>query len=407
MPTTKNILVVRLGGIGDVTIITPALKALKELYPQSRISLMTNRNSAEVVSGAPPLSTEAGAPSPQQMVRGAPYVDDIIAFTGLFSTQSVFDFLKPAVLYQLLRLVILMLKQDFDIFISLHNMVSWPAVVKPWILAILSQAPVRAGFNTCNRGFFLNVRTPDDSNKHLMLRCLDVIKQLASHSKINYTLQQPTPEVWLNDKDLKYADDFIASNNIKPTDFLVGIHPGGNPRTYKTQCWPAERFAQVANAVADKYGAPRPVPCGEGALAPVDKGGARILLTGGKSDRHIIDKIIPMLKCPPVLLPENISVKQLSAIIGRCKLFISNDTGPMHLAVAMKVPTIGIFGGGDFGIYGNYPSETGFIAVRKNLPCSPCYHKIKCPTPECLDKITVEEVLQAVDKQLRIINKNG
>ncbi|MBI5778133.1 MAG: glycosyltransferase family 9 protein [Planctomycetes bacterium] len=366
MATIKNILVVRLGGIGDVTVITPALKALRKLYPQSKISLMTNHYSAEVV-------------------RGAPYADELITFTDLFSTQSVFEFLKPGILYQLYCLVTLMLGRRFDVFISLHNLVKWPNVVKPFILSILSQAPVRAGFNTHSRGFFLNVKTPDDSNKHLMFRCLDVIKQLASRGKITYTLQPPSPEVWLDDKDREFAADFSGRN---PTGLLVGIHPGGNTRTYATQCWPAERFARVADAIADKYK-------------------ARILLTGSKADRHILDKITSQLKIPPLRLPEDISVKQLAAIIGRCNLFISNDTGPMHLAVAMKVPTIGIFGGGDFSIYGRYPAEMGFTALKKDLPCSPCYHKIKCQPPECLDKITMEEVLQAVDKQLKIINKNG
>jgi len=369
MATIKNILVVRLGGIGDVTVITPALKALKELYPNSKISLMTNRYSAEVV-------------------RGAPYADELITFTDLFSTQSIFDFLKPKILYQLYCLATLMLRKRFGIFICLHNLVKWPGVIKPLLLAILSRAPVRAGFNTCNRGFFLNVKTPDDSNKHLMLRCIDVIKQLSSHSKVNYMPQQPTLEIWLDNEDREFANDFIGRNNINQSDFLVGIHPGANPRHYSSQCWEPTRFAQVANAISDKCG-------------------ARILLTGSKTDQHILDKIIPLLKTPPILSPENTTVKQLSAIIGHCNLFISNDTGPMHLAVAMKVPTIGIFSGGNFSIYGQYPAEMKFIGVRKDAPCYPCYHKVKSCSRECLDKIKVEDVLQAVDKQLKIINKNG
>jgi len=366
--TIKNILVVRLGGIGDVVIITPALKALKKLYPQSRISLMTNRSSAEVV-------------------RGAPYVDELITFTDLFSTQSIFEFLKPRILYQLYCLVTLMLGRRFDVFISLHNPVKWPGVAKPFILSILSKAPVRAGFNTCDRGFFLNVKTPDDSNKHLMFRCLDVIKQLSSHANINYTPEQPESEVWLNNEEREFAGDFISRNHIKKGDLLVGIHPGGNPRYYFSQCWQIERYAQVANAITEKYG-------------------ARILLTGSKIDRDILNKITPLLKTPPIWLPENTSVKQLSAIIERCNLFISNDTGPMHLAVAMKVPTIGLFSGGDFSLYGQYPAEMRFIGIRKDAPCYPCYHKVKSCNRECLDKITVAEVLQATDKQIKIINKN-
>jgi ADP-heptose:LPS heptosyltransferase len=363
MAAIKNILVVRLGGIGDVVIITPALKALKKLYPRSRISLMTNHYSAEVV-------------------RGAPYVDELITFTDLFSSQSILDFLKPRILYQLYCLITLMFRRRFDIFICFHNLIKWPNTVKPLLLAMLSQARVRAGFNTYNRGFFLNIKTPDDLNKHLIFRCLDVIKQLASHGDINYTPARPESEVWLNNEERKFADDFITRNNIKQGDFLVGIHPGGNPRYYSNQCWESARFVKVINLLNDKYH-------------------ARILLTGSKTDYHIIDKISPLLKTPPILSPKNTGIKQLSAIIGRCNLFISNDTGPMHLAVAMKIPTIGIFGGGDFSIYGQYPQEMGFIGLRKNAPCHPCYNKVKSCSRECLDKITVEEVLQAVNIQVK------
>ena len=366
--TVKNILVVRLGGIGDVVVITPALKALRKLYPQSKISLMTNRYSAEVA-------------------RGAPYVDELITFTDLFSSQSVFDFLKPKILYQLYCLVTLMLRRRFDIFVCFHNLVKWSGVIKPLLLALLSRAPIRAGFNTANRGFFMNVKAPDDSSKHLMFRCMDVITQLASYSSINYTPEQSASEVWLTNQDREFASDFISRNNIRQNDFLVGIHPGGNPRHYHSQCWEPKRSAQVANVITDKYG-------------------ARILLTGSKTDRGILDKIIPLLKIPPILLPESTGVKQLAAIIERCNLFISNDTGPMHLAIAMKVPTIGIFGGGEYQMYGAYPPESGFIGIRKDIPCSPCYHKPKCSVSECLDKITVEEVLQAAETQIkRIKNK--
>ena len=349
-----------------MVVITPALKALKKLYPQSRISLMTNHYSAEVV-------------------RGAPYVDELITFTDLFSTQSIFEFFKPKILIQLYCLAALMLKRRFDVFISFHNLVKWPGVGKPLFLAILSQAPIRAGLNTCNRGFFLNVKTPDDSNKHLMFRCLDVIKQLSTRDKISYTPEQPESEVWLNKEDIEFANDFISRENIIRNDFLVGVHPGCNHRHYSSQCWDPTRFAQVANILNDKYQ-------------------ARILLTGSKTDQHILDKIIPLLKIPPILLPENTSVKQLSAIIKRCNLFISNDTGPMHLAVAMKVPTIGIFSGGNFSIYGQYPANMKFIGIRKGAPCYPCYHKVKSCSRECLDTITVEEVMQAAERQMKSVN---
>lgn len=361
----KNILVVRLGGIGDVVIITPALKALKKLYPQSRISLMTNHYAAEVT-------------------RGAPYVDELITFTDLFSAQSPLDFLKLKILYQLYCLITLMLRRRFDIFICLHNLLRWPVIIKPLLLAILSRARIRAGFNTYNYGFFLNVKTPDDSNKHLMFRCLDLINQLSAHDKISYTPEQSESEVWLNKEDLEFADGFINRNSIKQGDFLVGVHPGCNHRHYSSQCWDPARFAQVTNILSDKYH-------------------ARILLTGSKTDQGVLYKIIPLLKTPPILSPENTGVKQLSAIIGRCNLFISNDTGPMHLAVAMKIPTIGIFGGGVYQVYGTYPAASRFVGIKKDTSCYPCNHKFKSCGRECLNLTTADEVIAAAEKLLHKI----
>ncbi|MFH0889360.1 MAG: glycosyltransferase family 9 protein [Planctomycetota bacterium] len=368
--STKNILVVRLGGIGDVVIITPSLKALRKIYPQSRISLMTNHYSAEIV-------------------QGSPWVDEVITFTDLFSSQKLSDFIKPKILKQFYELINLMLKRRFDIYICFHSLIQWSALIKPLFLAILSRATLRVGFDTFNRGFFFNIKTKDGHDKHLMYRCLDAVRQLSVRTGNTTILVDEKynilPEIWLHNEDLQYAEDFFTKN-IKPNDFIIGIHPGGNPRYSSSKCWHLERYVQLINSIQDKYG-------------------ARILLTGGKTDQPILDRIIPLLKETPLLLPD-VSIKQLSAIIKRCNIFISNDTGPMHLAVAMKVQTIGIFGGGEYQMYGTYPPKSGFIGIKKDISCYPCYHKIKSCNHKCLDEITIEEVLQAVETQIKRLKIN-
>lgn len=109
-------------------------------------------------------------------------------------------------------------------------------------------------------------------------------------------------------------------------------------------------------------------------------------------------KRIGYLRENPIIAHTNL--RELAALTERCNLFISNDSGPVHVAAAMRTSTIAIFGPSDPRKYAPYGS--GHLVLRKDLPCSPC-GRHRCKSHECMNLITVEDVLEAVRTQLKII----
>jgi heptosyltransferase-2 len=348
----KRILVLKLGGIGDVLLISPALRSLKHKFPLASISLIAERHSAEII-------------------KGSPYIDNYILMPPLYDTPL--RFIRE--LFGMLRLAGYLAFNKQDLYIEFQNLYSKRGIIKPLLIGYLSGAHRRVGLDAHHRGFFLTAKIPDDEfeAKHNIRKYLEVVKSLGADG------MDQTLEVALSQADLDFAGEFIGKQGILSGDMLVGIHTGGNPSYPVRTSWLPERFIEVVNILADKYH-------------------AKILLTAGPSDLTVVSQIKERLNKPSVILA-GVTIKQAAAVIGQCNIFISNDAGPMHIAVAMKVPTIGIFGTGHWLSYGSYAPETNFIALYKKIDCWPC-NNLKCTSRECMKLISVKNVLEAVDKML-------
>jgi heptosyltransferase-2 len=316
-----------------------------------------------------------------EVVRGAPYLDELLTFTEFYTHHGYSRFFGLRFFSQGYKLITTLLKKRYDIFIELQSLFNWKGIIKPMLIGYLSRAPLRIGLNTDRRGLFLTTKVPDTrlTCKSMMERTLEVVKKLGVETN------DLTTEVWISEKDRSYARYFLDKHQIKHDDLLIGIHPGGNPE-YLIRCsWPEERFSQVADTLVEKYR-------------------AKILLTGGPQEVEYVKGVASLMKTQPLMQVGKTTVKQLAAIMERCHLFISNDTGPMHMAVAMQTPTIGIFGPGEWQMYGTYPPETNFIMLRKPIDCWPCQN-LKCTTRACFKLISVEDVLEAVEKQMTKIRQ--
>lgn len=348
LQTVKNILVMRLGGIGDIITATPALRYLKKRFPQSRIALLGERPSVEII-------------------RGAPYIDEIINLPGLFGAQAL-PFISDII------------NGRFHTFVEFQSLRNWRTLIKPMLIGYLSRAWVRAGLDTAGRGWFLTHRVPDKmlSTEFIAERLIRVVKQLSS-DEITLTAEtvDKSTEVFITPSERKYADDFFKQNFTvgKP---VVAIHPGGNRSNFIRHTWPAERFIEAVNALVDKYN-------------------AEVLLVAGPQEMEYCKNIAAKINGRTIIPHTNI--KQVATLIEKSRLFIGNDSGPMHIAVAMKVPAIGIFGSTDWQMNGTYPPETNFIMLHKNIDCWPC-RNLKCTSRECMNLITVADVLAAVDRQM-------
>jgi ADP-heptose:LPS heptosyltransferase len=162
---------------------------------------------------------------------------------------------------------------------------------------------------------------------------------------------------------------------------IVGINPGTNRPTEK---WPPERFADLGNLLYQKYGAtilvfwgPGEKPLAEGIVKQIDKGG---------------------IIAPPT------NLKQLGAMFERCAIVVSNDSGPMHIAAAVGVPTVGIFGPVNPKLQGPYGKDTAYV-TKEGLDCLGCNYDRTCPIGDiCMTQLETSAVLSTVEHLLRKSN---
>jgi len=159
---------------------------------------------------------------------------------------------------------------------------------------------------------------------------------------------------------------------------LIGMNPGA---TYGlAKCWYPERFGELGKRLFEKWK-------------------ATVLLFGKEEERPIAKEILQHLKEGGIDLTGKTHLLQLAALLERCQLIVTNDTGTMHVATAVGAPVVALFGSTDPSTTG--PWGDGHIVIRKDVPCSPCLKRI-CPTDHrCMELITVDEVEEIIDKKLR------
>jgi heptosyltransferase-2 len=207
--------------------------------------------------------------------------------------------------------------------------------------------------------------------KHELEYSLDLIRYLGIRigDKNLFMPIRPESERWV--------EELFQQEGIKETDKLLAIHPGAS---CPSKIWPAERFAKTADRLADIYG-------------------FRVLLIAGPKDIAKAETVIKNMQHPLINLAAKISVSQLASLLKRCQLFISNDSGPVHIASSLGVPVISIFGRNQKGLS---PVRWGPVGrkdrvLHKEVGCIECLAHNCTREFACLKAITVDDVLSAVE----------
>lgn len=346
----EKVLVLQLGGIGDLVLSTPALNAIRQSFKASYIGLLVISRSAD-------------------LIKNCPYIDDLFVFDiyytnliSLFKSQAIIKVWKT--IRQLRRL-------RFDMVINLENISSWAGAFKMAVLFWLIGAKYRVGRDTDGKGFFLNLKVKDSrkDSRHELDANLDVARAIGAH------IQDIRPEVFISEEDKGFILDFLSQNGISDKDLLIGFNPGAfrlNRRWFE-KCW-----AQLAERLIKEYG-------------------CKIVITGHRSEQRMIGEIVRLSGDKRLITATNLTLKQLAALIERLRLFITNDSGPMHIAAAVQAPLIAIFGAGEFHKFSPQYSQAKFKILRKDIDCrQSCNDKFNCASRRCMELITVEDVMQAV-----------
>lgn len=359
----KRILIVKLAGIGDMLTAFPAMEAIRRKYPLAEITALVTPQSASVLDGAG-------------------LVDRVISFDKyIFDSPGGFSQVKS--LGRLLRLTQVLRSHGFDAAVLLHHLVTLPGVLKYAALMMGSGAPLRAGLDD-GRGRFMN-RVAKDRGfgaKHEVDYWLDVAALLGAESS--------SPAVrldWGPDEEA-FAGQAWNELGLQPGDRVVALHPGTGSYS-PTRRWSPGRFAEVGSALAQE------------GLVPV--------VVAGPGEEALAGEVAAGIRRGASILKGTPTPRHLGAVLSRCLLFVGNDSGVTHVASAVGVPTVAVFGPSNHLAWAPYdPQGQSTRVVRVDLPCSPCMYRGQtlglrygCGDSRCLDQVLVSSVIEAARDLLR------
>ena len=268
------------------------------------------------------------APGREDLVSENPNLDEVIAYS-----VSI-----PKLIYD-------MAKRSFQMVVVLQP--TFRLVLHTFVARI----PVRIGFETnSGQGRLLHVAVPNNIAQHETARYLDVVRGIGIEP------DNEVPEMFVNIAAQRWAGDFLAGAGVPSDCPLIGLNPGSGSESRR---WSKAGFAQVGNRLHQKYN-------------------AQIFITAGDAEGTLPHEVADLMSCSPIILTGTTPM-QLGAMLQKFHLYISNDTGPMHMSTAVKTPTIALFGASNPRQWGPHWQPHTVIAR------------------ETMEKIIVEDVLGAAD----------
>ncbi len=329
-----RIVVWKLSALGDVVLVTPSLRAIRRQFSESPITLVVGRPVYEVVARCP-------------------YVDDVVVYDAQRKDRTLRG--KRTFLRRLTR-------GGFDLSIDLQN--SRLTHVLAWLAGI----PVRIGYarrwgRLLNRRVALpRTRMDPVAHQHYLLEAAQI------------TPDGHALELWPSDLDEQAVEPLLPPDQSDIRKPLVGVHLGSSGR-WKTKRWDLERWAALCDRLADQ--------------------GFQVVVTGSPSDHRLGEQLMRFVRSKPVLAIGKTRIMELACLIRRCAAFVTTDSAPLHIAVAMGVPTVCLFGPTDPARH--VPPSSLVRVINKKVFCSPCYSpRCRTITHACMKRITVDEVAQAI-----------
>jgi lipopolysaccharide heptosyltransferase II len=336
-----NILVMKLSAVGDVILVTAALKALRDKFPKAKICCLTGRESAVIL-------------------HNCPYVDDVIVYDHKGKEKGLAGFWSLAVRLR---------KYRFDRIIDFQNN------QRTHLLSFLCMPRESYGYNNRKFGGLLSRGIRDDQPElPPVAHQFRVLNELG----ISYN-DRIRLELWPREDDLAYARDFLQSEWIDPLKHkIVGINISASER-WATKNWPIRAMAEFCDLLAADN--------------------VRVIITGMDKDVEAARELVKLARSKPALMIGKTTILQLAAVIGYCRAYVSSDSAPLHIAAAMNVPAVALFGPTDPRRH--TPPADHLTVIVKPLACAPCYGtKCKAGTHQCMKDIQAKEVYQAVRKVL-------
>jgi heptosyltransferase-2 len=337
-----NILIRSTNWIGDAVMTTPALRTVRRNFPEARLTMLALPWVADVFAACP-------------------HLDRII----LYDRQGRHQGLRGK-----FRLAAELRAEQYDAAILFQN------AFEAALITFLARIPIRAGYTTDGRGLLLTHgvrRHPEIKKKHQVHYYQEMLAGLGLQRSAD------TLELFLAPAAKQEAEVLLGQFARDRSRPLVGLNPGAAYGPAK--CWPSAKYAALAARLTTALD-------------------AQIVIFGTAADQKAAAEIAAAAGKQRVLdLTGRTSLAQALACIARCQLFVTNDSGLMHVAAALRIPSVAIFGSTNPVATGPFSEQAA--VVRKAMPCSPCL-KTRCPQGhfQCMEQVSMEEVFCECANQL-------
>ncbi len=338
LASARSILIVKLGAVGDCIHTLIPLRALRLAFPQARIGWLVEGKSKEVVIGHEDL-------------------DLVHVWNRKQASRDFFAGHPLRAWSEIRRVINEMRAAEYEVAIDFQNL------FKSGFFAWQSGAPTRIGFSRLREGNFLftNRRVPaGNAVGHMVERYLKLLERLG----ISDDNPPPAKPIFIPEEKKTVVDEYWHKH--VGTKKIVALNPAAS---HSFKLWSPERYAAVADRLAHDHG-------------------AQSMIIWGPGEERLAHNILDQMRTPGLLAPPT-TIKELAYLLSRCAMYVGNDTGPMHLAAAMGIAVVGLFGPTEERRVGPWTAR-----ARAVTPPEPFSKKRR------MDAITVEQVVQAAGELL-------
>ncbi|MDB9822861.1 lipopolysaccharide heptosyltransferase II [Deltaproteobacteria bacterium] len=329
----NRILIRATNWVGDVVMTLPALEAVKDCFPESTVTVLAK-------------------PWVMPLFKSHPMVDDVLPLgkgEGLFTGLA-----------EIRRVIFQIRRQRFDLAILFQN------AFEAALIAYLCGIKYRVGYNTDHRTLLLSHALRKDDkimSCHQVEYYLNLLRAMGCNAKLK------DPELFVFEEYESIILSTLSEGGVTQRDFLLGLSPGASFGPAKR--WPPDRFAALADMAVEKWG-------------------AKVIIFGSQGEKGICAEVSDKMNHSSMDLCGKTELGEAMALIRRCNLFVSNDSGLMHIAAALSVPLVAVFGSTDPVATG--PRGTKTKIVRHQVDCAPCLQP-ECPRDySCMLSISPEDV---------------
>lgn len=332
-----NILVIKIGSAGDVVLVTASLRAIRKKFPHAKIHCLVGKESRKIL-------------------HNCPYLDGVIVYDVRGGDRGWL---------RLLRFSGKLRKYRFDIIIDFQNN------RKSHLLSFLSLPRKSYGYQNGKWGFLLS-NPVKDSRRDMppVAHQFQVLEKVGIPYKGDAHL-----ELWPSRKDKQDVQALLDSEWLGDHSKMVGINITASAK-WRTKNWPVEYIARLCDMLSARN--------------------IRVVLTGMDKDKPLARYLLSIAKSKPANFAGKTDILQLAALIKRCKVFVTPDSAPLHVAAAVQTPVVAFFGPTDSRRH--IPPAKKIVVLEKKPACAPCYSsRCRILTHVCMRDIRPEEVAREVE----------